>query len=398
MVLPDDKKEEEISIASMSPIEELSGRLKFENVDDKLLHSVLENDKQTIDEGKIIQDALNNNISSFSPDLMIEALVKDFQQAKKIYGESIIRLLSGCNANYVEKNIKLPEFQRELKKKMNDKLHELRDRRLLTKENSISEKGIELASLILYVEEINALLPTGIFGEKLHKKRNIHGDPADINNYKKGSLYRNIAVRSSIKVAARRKHENILLEDLRMYQRQQKGAVYIIYAVDASGSMKGKKIATAKKAGVALAYKATEEQDNVGLLVFGKEIVNEVQPTTNFLELLNAITTIRSSSETNFAAMIERAIQLFPAFPATKHLLILSDALPTFGENPIQETLTACEKALSAGITVSVIGIDLDKQGKQLAENIVQITNGKLYAVKNLEELDQIVLQDYYSL
>ena len=35
---------------------------------------------------------------------------------------------------------------------------------------------------------------------------------------------------------------------------------------------------------------------------------------------------------------------------------------------------------------------------KQLAENIVQITNGKLYAVRNLEELDQIVLQDYYSL
>jgi Mg-chelatase subunit ChlD len=401
MVLPDDKaekKEEKISVASLSPIEELTGKLKFENVDDKLLHSVLENDKKTIDEGRIIQDAINNNISSFSPDLMIENLVKDFQQAKKMYGESIIRLLSGYNSSYVEKNIKLPEFQRELKKKINEKLHELRDKKLLTKENTVTEKGIELASLVLYVEEIDNLLPTGIFGEKMHKKKYIYGDPTDINNYRKGSLYRNIAVRSSIKVAARRKHSDILLEDLRTYQRHQKGSVYIIYAIDASGSMKGKKIATAKKAGIALAYKATEELDKVGLLVFGKEIVSEVQPTTNFMELLKTITTIKSSSETNFTAMIERAIELFPVFSTTKHLLILSDALPTYGENPIKETLNACEKALQNSITISVIGIDLDKQGEKLAENIVQITNGKLYAVKNLEELDQIVLQDYYSL
>ncbi len=397
MILPEEKQDQ-VKVNTVSPMEEMTGNLKFQDVDDKLLHSVLENDQTTIDEAKLIQDSINNGVSSFTPDILFEQFVKDFKQAKKIVGESIIRILSGYDSQYVEKNIKIPEFQRELKKKMTEKVHEMRDKGLLNKENQFTDKGVSLASLVSYVQEIEKLLPTGIFGEKYHKKRNVHGEAIAIDNYRKGARFRNIAVKSTIKVAARRNHDELLLEDLRLHQRQQKGNTYIIYALDASGSMKGKKIGTAKKAGIALAYKATEEKDNVGLLVFGKEVTCKILPTQNFIELLRAITTVKATAETNFSTMIAEAILMFPSTPVTKHLLILSDALPTHGDNPIKETLHACEQAAANGITISVVGIDLDKEGKELAEKMTTITEGRLYLVRDIEELDQIVLMDYYSL
>src|SRR3989339_1749543 len=106
------------------------------------MHSVLENDKKIIDSGKLISDAINQGMSSFSPDLMFEQLVKSYQLAKQIYGESIIRLVSGYEPDYVKKNIGIPEFQKELKQKIQEKIQELKDDGFVEKDNSLSEKGI----------------------------------------------------------------------------------------------------------------------------------------------------------------------------------------------------------------------------------------------------------------
>ena len=108
---------EDVKLKEFSQAEELSGKLAFQQLEDKLMHSVLENDKKVIDTGKLISDVINQGMSSFTPDLMFEQLVKNYTLAKQIYGESIIRLVSGYEPDYVKKNIGIPEFQRELKKK-----------------------------------------------------------------------------------------------------------------------------------------------------------------------------------------------------------------------------------------------------------------------------------------
>ena len=51
-------------------IEELSGKLSFQQVEKKLMHSVLENDKETIEQGKLIRDSINQGLNSFMPDLL----------------------------------------------------------------------------------------------------------------------------------------------------------------------------------------------------------------------------------------------------------------------------------------------------------------------------------------
>ncbi len=362
------------------------------------MHLVLDNDKETIEKGKIVKEALNYGISSFTPDLFFEQLVKNYSMVKKIYGERIIQYLSGYDPNYIGRNIKIPEFQRVLKKNIGDSVDKLKKDKFLDKDGVITEKAFELASLTLYIEELDNLVPKGIMGEKIHKKTFIYGSKLDTKNYKKGDRYRDIALKKSVKTAIRRKHCKLEIEDLKTFERSSRGQIYIVYAMDASGSMKGKKLELSKKAGIALAYKAINKKDKVGLVVFGTEVKKEIKPTLDFSNILKEISNIRASGETDIKESLNKAITMFPDEDMTKHLIILTDAMPTVGEKPEKETLEAVSKARAHGITISLIGISLDKKGRQLAERIAEIGEGRLYIAKDIEELDKIVLEDYYSL
>ncbi|HJX05265.1 MAG TPA: VWA domain-containing protein [Candidatus Nanoarchaeia archaeon] len=381
--------------SKLEKAEELTGKLARQDKENKLMHSVLENDKELIEEGKLITESVNQNLSSFVPDLIFRNLVNDYKLAKQLYGEMIIRKLTGYEPGFVEKNIKLPEFREELKKNIDESVKKLRQEELINKEGEVTDTGIKLGSLVLYTEELDKLRIKGI-GEKKEKKKDIYGDKKDYVAYKK-TRYRDIAVRQSVKTAIRRQHQELLKEDLRIFEREKRGGISIIYALDASGSMKGEKISMAKRAGVALAYKAINERNKVGLIVFGEEVKKVVPPTLDFEEILRSITTIKARSETDIAATVNKAIELFGASHETKHLILLTDVLPTKGKKPEEETMKAVSIARDQGITISVVGINLDKDGEKLAKRIIEISEGRLYKVKNLEALDTVVLEDYYS-
>jgi Mg-chelatase subunit ChlD len=158
--------------------------------------------------------------------------------------------------------------------------------------------------------------------------------------------------------------------------------------------MKGEKLKIAKKAGIALAFKAIQEKNKVGIVVFGSDIKEYVEPTLNFMELLRRLTEIRASMETDISKSITKATELFPKND-TKHLILLTDALPTKGLIPENETLQAVSKARSEKITISLVGINLDTKGLELATKITELGQGKLYKVTDLANVDKIVLEDY---
>lgn len=383
-------------VAKLEPIEELSGKLAKQKKEDKLMHSVLENDKDTIDNGKLLGESINQNLSSFVPDLIFRNLVNDYKLAKQLYGEFIIRKLTGYDPRFVEKNLKIPEFQEEVRQKIEENIKKLREEELINKDGEITDNGIRLSSLILYTEELDKLRIKGL-GERKEKKKDIYGDKKDYVNYKK-TRYRDIAIRQSVKTAIRRQHSQLLKEDLRIFEREKKGGISIIYALDASGSMKGEKLSMGKRAGVALAYKAINERNKVGLIVFGEEVKKVVLPTLDFEEILKSITTIRARAETDIAATIQKALEMFSNSKETKHLILLTDVLPTKGKKPEEETMKAVSIARDQGITISIVGINLDKDGEKLAKKIIEIGDGRLYKVKNIEVLDTVVLEDYYML
>jgi len=384
-------------VSETEKAEEMSGKLKMQHVDDKLMHSVLEADKETIDKGKLVESALDMGINSFTPDAMFEQLVENYKLAEQIHGQSIIRELLGEEPDYVEKNIKIPEFQRMVKHKLKKRLKTLTDEGIIDSKFNITEKGIELAALVMYTEELDNIIPKGFTGQRVHKKMSHYGGKESIKEYKKGDRYKDLAVKRSIRTAIRRGHDNLAPEDLRTYERQSKGEVYIIYAMDASGSMKGKKIGSCKKAGIALAYKAISNKDKVGLIVFGEEIKAHVDPTTDFPKLLKEIVKIRAAKKTDLVKTMKKAVEMFPNIHATKHLILLSDAMPTAGENPEKETIEAAGIAANSDITISIVGINLNEKGEELAKKIVEIGKGRLYSINNLENMDKLILEEYYK-
>lgn len=389
-----DAEDVERIIPELDKIEEKTGKLKSQTDEEKLMHSILEDDKEKISEGKLISESITQGIGSLTPDLIFQNLVKDFKLAKKLYGETIIRELTGYSPNYVEKNINIPEFRREINKKISDKIEDMKGDGLLNKEGTMTDKGFALSALVLYVEELDNLIPKG-FGEKKSKKKTLHGDKENYSSVRK--RYRDIAIKQTIKTALRRGHSDIAKNDIKSYERRHEGKISIIYGLDASGSMKSEKLKIAKKAGIALAFRAIQEKNKVGLVVFGSDIKKSIEPTTDFMALLRNLAEIKASMETDISKSIIKAIDLFPKHD-TKHLILLTDALPTKGLIPEKETLEAVSRARNERITISLIGINLDTKGLELAKNIVEIGQGKLYRVKDIAEIDRIILEDYENL
>ncbi|MBD3259887.1 VWA domain-containing protein [Candidatus Woesearchaeota archaeon] len=389
-----DREAEKAEVEQFSEAQEMEGKLGYGS---ELMKSVLENDKETIEDGKLIADAFNQGIGGFMPDTVFEHLVSNYSLAKKLYGERFIRRLAGYDPKFIEKNVKVPEFQRELKEKINEKIEHLKEKDLLDEDEQITEKGIETAGLVLYIEELEKLVPTGQLGEKLHVKPDKHGTKQDVKEFSKGAKYRDISIKKSVKTAVRRRHSTLHKEDLKVHNRQSKGEIELIYCLDASASMKGSKLNAAKKAGIALAFKAIGAKDKVGIVVFGEDVKSTLTPTYEFDMILKEIVQIKSGGQTDVALTVKKAIDMFSSEEMTKHLILLTDALPTVGEEPEKETLSAVALADARGITVSLVGLNLDKEGKKLAEKIVAVGKGRLFIAKGIKELDKIVLQDYYS-
>jgi Mg-chelatase subunit ChlD len=378
--------------------EQAQGKLATQFMEEKLMHSVLEADKTALDQGKLVQESFNRSVGTFVPDMIMANMAKNFSIARQLYGDTMLRLLTGYDPNYIQKNLGIPEFCKELRRAITERIERMKQEGLLDDSGEVAQKGVELASLVLYVEVLDHIIPKGLLGQKLLKERALYGEPGATHAFRKGERYKDIAVRRSITKAIRRAHRELVPEDLESRERQAKGAIHIVYALDASASMKGKKLETCKKAGVALAYKAIAEKDKVGLVVFGTEVKNAIPPTDDFGFLLQNITRITASRQTDFAKMIQKAIELFPKDTATKHLVILTDALPTIGKEPEQETLKAVGVARSHGITISLIGVQLDRKGTKLAEQMARLGDGRFTVAQDLENLDRFVLQDYYSL
>ena len=70
----------------------------------------------------------------------------------------------------------------------------------------------------------------------------------------------------------------------------------------------------------------------------------------------------------------------------------------SFVSAPKQETLDAVSQLISHDITLSIVGIDLDKEGNDLARKMIELGQGRLYSIKELENVGTVVLDDYYAI
>ncbi len=377
--------------------EEVKGSLTSSPSEKRLMRTVMENDKKLIEDSLVIAEGVAQGVQTFTPDLFFEQLVKRYKETKKIFGERLIKALTGYEPGYVERNIRIPEFKRELKEKINEKITSLQKKGFINKEGEITETGITIASILMVQEELNKLRTKGLIGERGLKTRSKEGETKEKRPLRDGDPYRNLSIRDSIRKAIKRGRKEVLPEDLVIKEKEDKQRATIIYALDTSGSMKGNKLAAAKKAGLALAYKAITKNDKVGIIIFGKTIEEKQEPTNNFTEIIKKVSRTRASNQTNLALAIKEATKTFNQTKSQtiKHLLLLTDCLHTTGTE--EEVIKAASQAASEGITISVIGLGIDEEGKKLGQKIVDIGKGSLKLVKDYEDLDLLVLEDYYN-
>lgn len=366
---------------------------------ERLSKTLLDDDKESFKQGNILNDAMNHNTNSLVPDLMFEKMVKNYKMAEQIYGPKLLRAVSGYSSEQLERNINVPEFQNELKHTIGSTIKSMKKDGLLDKDGTINEEGILLASLVMYADELDKLTPKGMFGEHTHKFiKDPYGMPTESRKFRKGDRFSDIDAGKSVKVALRRGHTKIRTSDLRVQDRVRKGNITVVYAIDASGSMRGRKIEMAKRAGVALGYKATTHNDAVGLVVFSGEIKHELSPTKQFLPLLKTMGAVQAGKETNMKLMLRRVVHMLQHVKGAKHLLVLTDGAPTVGPNPQEATLRQAMVAREAGITISVVGIQLKGDDEEFVRRLADVGGGKVYLVQDVENLDVIVLQDYGGL
>jgi len=381
-----------------SLIDELSGKLNSDPEEKRLMKSVLEDDDQAIDNAHLILEAVNQGIGALTPELMLEQIVKNYRASGNISGETIIKALTGYEPEQFERNINIPEFRQEVRERINEKLRQLRRQKLVDSEGRPTERAAKLAALVLLTEELDALKAKG-YGERHAKRPTALGEKEETKPYA-GEPYRDIAVRRSVRKAARRGHAEVSIEDVESHERTAKGRNTIIYALDASGSMKGRKLEHCKKAGIALAYEAIDEGDSVGVVVFGKEVRAEVRPTRDFHQLISERAKIRALEQTDIASTARKAAEMMEkeGGETRKHLILITDMMPTAGEEPERETLEAVSGIAAQGVTVTVIGISPDEQGRKLAGKIAEIGKGRFLIAKGTEDIDVLVLEDYRSM
>jgi len=358
-----------------------------------LAHSVLENDKEEIDDGLLLAQAADYGLGSFTPDLLYEQLVDNYRNAKRLLGPTIIRQLTGYDGDFIERNLKISEFKEELKRRIGQGIERLEKKGLIDEDGVTTDTGRELAALALYTDELEHLRAKGL-GRRETQERSHYGE-RDGTVVWQHHRYRDIDIRATVRMAVRRGHKTLTREDLRASTRVDRGSISIIYAIDASGSMRGEKIGLAKRAGIALAYRALADRNRVGVITFTDKIDTRIPPTNDFGVVLHTLSQTRAGQETDIALAIREATTLFPKSARTKHLVLLTDAVPTSGGDPARLTLEAASIARDAGVTVSVVGLSLEREGEKLAARIAELGDGRLYQVRKLDELDVIVLEDY---
>lgn len=379
--------------------DELSGKLSSSPDQERLPRSIMDMDDQTIKDGMLVDEAFNQNLSSFMPDMMFKELVTNYKNAKKLYGNTIIRELSGYDPRFIEKNISIPEFQRELKKRLKDSAQNLQERGVVKKGGIFTPEALNTAALFLIDEEYKETFGAkSSLGEQSTLQTDSFGEKSFTRPFKSGDCYKDIALRQTVHTALRRGRTTLDKTDLHTFERESKQKINIIYALDISGSMKGEKLRLAKKAGVALAHRAIRDTNNVGLVLFESEITNTVHLTKDLLTFTKPLAIVSPGKETDIALAIEKSTELLYDAQGIKHIVILTDGLHTTSDEPQR---VVGEKVLAASaqhISISVVGINLDPKGLELAQDIVDKSGGKLHGVSEAKDIGGVILADYNAL
>ena len=356
-------------------------------------------------DARLIRSMTNRGIIGVDSKFLAKSMIIDIKSALGTYGENVIEGLSGRTI------LALKRFKGDramivrLAETIDERLQALRDDGLLDEDGATSG-GLELAGLDLLSDELKELgEETGVGEHESQVRGAARGSSiVDIVPYRKGThAYNSLALRKIIRTAIRHGRKKISRDDLHVFERAKRAGIDFVFAIDTSGSMRGEKIDAAKRAAIGLAYTSLRERDRVAVISFKNtaERVVGLRESGDILDFAKRMAGLSPSHTTNIAAGLQRSIDVLAEEETSthggrnKHIILITDAMPTAGARPVDTTLelvqVACEQWKT---TVSVIGITLTPDGESLARRIAGIGGGEFYHVRRASDIRDAVLGD----
>lgn len=343
------------------------------------------------EKSKMLRSMLNRNIQGISAKFLAKAIVSNFENAIATFGEDILQGLTGLGISDLKKLEGKPDGIYRLSEQIEKNLKTIKDDNLVSEEG-ITEEGLDIAVLSTLLDELQILGRLG-YGE--HEARKKGGDvyPLNIKPYRH-ERYRSLAVRRTLQLAIKRGHEEIRREDLQVWEKAKRTGINFVFALDASGSMRGSKIDSCKRAAIGLAYLSLKEGDKVAVVAFRKHAQEAISFNEDLETFARKVVRLTPHSTTNMAEGIRLSREMLQNMETEKHIILITDALPTEGESPLEKALEETSITSNQGITISVVGISLSTEGEEIARKIAGLGNGTFYPISDVEKLNEAILQD----
>jgi magnesium chelatase subunit D len=184
---------------------------------------------------------------------------------------------------------------------------------------------------------------------------------------------------ASVRSAAARGSDAVESRDLRQSVRAGTSDALVLFAVDASASMRGP-MRTAKGVALELLQDAYEQRDAVSLVTFAGDDADVLLPPTDSVTLAaRHLKELPTGDRTPLPAGLQTTCELLErADPATAVVVLVTDGRATAADgSPTEQTRAAAKRLASQDVHVLVVDAG-DETGRDgLLSDIVSITDGQ---------------------
>jgi magnesium chelatase subunit D len=200
---------------------------------------------------------------------------------------------------------------------------------------------------------------------------------------------------ASVRAAATRGRDRVETRDLRQSVRSDAGEALVVFAVDASASMRGP-MRTAKGVAIDLLQDAYEQRDEVALVAFAGDDAEVLLPPTDSVTLAaRHLKELPTGDRTPLPAGMQAAGEVVErADPDVGIVVLVTDGRPNTAEgSPTAKTRQAAKRLASQDAHVVVVDAGRDGDRSALTGDIAAITDGEHVPLSSLspERVEQAV-------
>jgi magnesium chelatase subunit D len=204
-----------------------------------------------------------------------------------------------------------------------------------------------------------------------------------------------VALDASLRSAARRGSTDVRSGDLRLKLRDGETPALVVFAVDASASMRAHgHIATARRLTTSVLHDASHRRDYVAVVSFRDETADVVVPPTDDPSLAaDRLDDIPTGNKTPLAAgllaarrLVEREREALPDLPAI--VVVMTDGRPTAAlrDDPVEEAELLARRLGTEDVDLVVLDLDRGTAGTDVCKDLARAADGKYVSMFDLPE------------